>query len=361
MFENKNERIELLKELSLAFGPTGSEMTTAELIIEKLNALGYSHKLDRLGNVIVHVPSGKDNAKKLMISAHMDEVGFIVNDITDDGYIKFDQLGGIDPRVLCGKHVILEGKNGGYIPGVIASKAIHHQTPEERKAATPINKMYIDIGAKDKADAEELTFIAASGTFDSEFVVYGENGGYIKSKALDDRLGCAEMLYVLEAIKGKDIPVDLYFCFTVREEIGLSGARTVAQTIAPDFAVVLETTAIADLPDVIPSKRVAKVGGGGVISLQDRSTIYDRGFVRFAMKVAENHGLALQYKRYVSGGNDAGHIHKAGAGAKALAISAPTRYLHSAACVASTDDYLSMGDVLIALINDFDAEEIENA
>ena len=100
MFQNKEERIELLKELSLSFGPTGSEMPTAELIIEKLNALGYDHRLDRLGNVTVYVPSGKENAKKLMISAHMDEVGFIVNDITDDGYIKFAPLGGIDPRVL---------------------------------------------------------------------------------------------------------------------------------------------------------------------------------------------------------------------------------------------------------------------
>ena len=361
MFQNKNERIELLKDLSLAFGPTGCEMPTAELIIEKLNALGYAHKLDRLGNVTVYVPSGKENAKKVMISAHMDEVGFIVNDITEDGYIKFAALGGIDPRVLCGKHVVLEGKEGGYIPGVIASKAIHHQTPDERTNTTPIDKMYIDIGAADKADAEKLTYIAASGTFDSEFVVYGENGSFIKSKALDDRLGCAEMIYVLESIKGRDIPVDLYFCFTVREEIGLSGARTVAQAIAPDFAVVLETTAIADLPDVIPSKRVAKLGNGGAVSLQDRSTIYDRGFVRFAMSVAEKNGLPLQYKRYVSGGNDAGHIHKSGAGVKALAISTPTRYLHSAACVVSTEDYLTMGDALIALINDFDAEEIENA
>ena len=357
----RNDRIELLKELANAFGPTGSEMPVAELIISKLKALGYSYKLDRLGNVIVHVPSGKENAKKLMISAHMDEIGFIVNDIGEDGYIKFLPLGGIDPRVLCGKHIVLEGKNGGFIPGVIASKAIHHQSPEERTNATPIDKMYIDIGAKDKAMAEELTFVSASGTFDSEFVVYGENGGFIKGKALDDRLGCAEMLYALEAIKGEDIPVDVYFCFTVREEIGLSGARTVAQTIAPDFAAVLETTAVADLPTVPESMRVAKLGNGGAISLQDRSTIYDRGFVRFAMSLAEKKGIPLQYKKYVSGGNDAGSIHKAGAGVRALAMSAPSRYLHSAACVVSTEDYLSMGDMLIALIKEFNVEEIENA
>jgi len=356
-----NERFELLKELSLAFGPTGCEMPTAELIIEKLNALGYSHKLDRLGNVIVHVPSGKKDAKKLMISAHMDEVGFIVNDITDDGYIKFAPLGGFDPRVLCGKHVVFEGKDGGYVRGVIASKAIHHQSPEERTNATPIDKMYVDIGAKDKADAESLTFMAASGTFDSDFFIYGENGGFIKGKALDDRLGCAEMLYALEELKGESVPVDLYFCFTVREEIGFSGARTVAQTIAPDFAVVLETTAVADLPDVPESRRVATLGNGGAISLMDRSTIYDRGFVRFAMVLAEKKGIPLQHKRYVSGGNDAGSIHKAGAGVRTLAMSSPSRYIHSAACVVSSDDYLSMGDMLVALIKEFNSEEIENA
>jgi endoglucanase len=221
--------------------------------------------------------------------------------------------------------------------------------------------MYIDIGAKNKEDAESKTELGASGTFDSEFVVFGENNSYIKGKAIDDRLGCAEMLYALEAIKGENIPLDLWFCFTVREEIGLSGARTAAQAIAPDYSVVLESTAVADLPDVSESKKVAKLGNGGAISLSDRSTIYDRGLVRFIMELASKKGIKAQYKQYVSGGNDAGSIHKSGAGVKALAISAPSRYIHSPACVVSYSDYISIGDLLVAFIKEFDMEMIENA
>lgn len=352
-------RMELLCELCRTFGPTGSEETVAKVIFEKLDKLGYKYEYDRMGNVIVHICA--EDKPQLMVSAHMDEVGFIINDITDDGYLKFSPLGGIDPRVLCGKHVTIEGKDGSFIPGVIASKAIHHQTADERKTATPIKNMYIDIGAANKEEAEKLTEVGNSGTFDSEFVVFGENGAFIKGKAIDDRLGCADMLYVLEGIKGKELPVDAYFCFTVREEIGLSGARTAAQTIAPAYSVVLESTAVADLPSVPENSRVATLGQGGAISLRDRSTIYDRGFVDFALKLAEKKEIPVQLKRYVSGGNDAGHIHKSGSGVKALAISAPSRYIHSPACVVSKKDYLSMGELLYAIVTEFDSKEIENA
>ena len=138
-------------------------------------------------------------------------------------------------------------------------------------------------------------FQGASGTFDSEFVLFGENNAYIKGKAIDDRLGCAEMLYALESIKGENIPLDLLFCFTVREEIGLSGALTAAQAIAPDYSVVLESTAVADLPDVPENSKVAILGNGGAVSLRDRSTIYDRGLVSFIMGLAEKKGIKAQY------------------------------------------------------------------
>lgn len=355
----KNERIALLRELCLEFGPTGCEDVVAKLIRKKLDELGYSHTTDRMGNIVVHIPSpGK---KKLMVSAHMDEVGMIINDITEEGYLKFSPLGGIDPRVLCSKHVTVEGHDGKYVKGVIASKAIHHQTPEERSTATPVKSMYIDIGVTSKDAAKELTAVANSATFDSEFVVFGENEGFIKSKAIDDRLGCADMLYALDLIRRKELPVDLYFCFTVREEIGLSGARTAAQWIEPDYAVVLESTAVADLPDVPESRRVAELGKGGALSLRDRSTVYDRGFINFTVALAEKQGIAVQYKKYVSGGNDAGHIHKSGKGVACLALSAPSRYIHSPACVVSMDDYLSMGELLYVIIENFDSEEIENA
>lgn len=357
------ERIELLRELCLAFGPTGCEERIADTIVEKITFLGYNSYIDRLGNVIIHIPSKNKNAKKLMVSAHMDEVGFIINEITDDGYLKFATLGGIDARVLCGKHVIVEGHDNKLIPGIISSKAIHHQTSDERKNITPIKNMYIDIGAINKDNALELTDIGNSATFDSEFILFGNNKGFIKGKAIDDRLGCANMLYVLSKLdKAKaSAELDIWFCFTVREEIGLSGAQTAAQKIAPDYSIVLESTAVADLPDVTENRRVAELGNGGAISLRDRSTIYDRGFIRFALALAETKHIPVQIKKYVSGGNDAGHIHKSGVGVKSLAISAPSRYIHSPACVISTEDYLSIGELLYAIITDFNIKEIENA
>ena len=278
----------------------------------------------------------------------------MVREIDDKGYIKFVNLGGIDPRVLCGRHVTL-GDEDRRVSGVIASKAIHHQKPDERLVSTPIDKMYIDIGATSREEAEQYVSVGDFGTFDSDFEIFGEGGRLMKGKAIDDRLGCTVMIEVMRAIKDRKIRPshDLYFAFTVREEVGLSGAEVTANRIAPDFAIVLESTAIADIADVAPRSRVAEVGEGGVISLLDRSTIYDRAFVDFAMETAEREGIPAQIKRYVSGGNDAGHIHKSGKGVRALAISAATRYLHSASCVAAVRDFESIRALVLALVADW--------
>jgi endoglucanase len=166
------------------------------------------------------------------------------------------------------------------------------------------------------------------------------------------------MIEVMESLAQDrpNIDLDVYFCFTVREEIGLSGALTAANAISPDFALVLETTAIGDIADTSPEARVADVGGGGVLSLMDRSTIYDRSFVDFLLKTSKENGIKAQIKRYVSGGNDAGSIHKTGVGVRTAALSVPTRYLHSPACVASLDDYEALRDLCEAAVRNFDTK-----
>ena len=346
------EGIELLRHLCLVPGPTGSEERVAEAIKIQLEGVkNIDIKTDRGGNLIVCYPCGKDNAPRVMVSAHMDEVGMMINDITDDGYIKFACLGGIDPRVLCGRHVTLMGENGD-IPGVIASKAIHHQTYDERHTATTVDKMYINIGAANKEEALKHVAIGDSGTFLSDFYTLGSEGKTLCSKALDDRLGCAVMIETLRHLdeQGAQLPYDVYFCFTTREEIGLSGAQTAAQAIAPDVSIVLETTAVADIAGVGETSKVAKLGEGGAISLADRSTIYNRALVDYAVELSKSQGFKAQIKKYISGGNDAGHIHKSGKGVRALAISAPTRYLHSATCVAHADDYEAIKQLVRALL-----------
>ena len=351
-----NERTELLKELSQAFGPTGCEGNVGELICKRAENYCHLYATDRMGNFVFKLAPKVYSAhtKKIMISAHMDEVGMMINEIDGDGYLKFDTLGGIDERVLCGRNVVI-GDENKKIKGVIASKAIHHQSADERKKATKVSDMYIDIGATSKEDAEKYVDIGDFATFESDFVLFGKDERLVKSKALDDRLGCAVLLEVMKylAENENENQNELYFCFTVREEVGLSGAQTVAQVIKPDYAIVLETTAIADIDDVSPELRVADLGNGGVVSVMDRSTVYNQKLVSYLLELAELKGIKAQVKRYVSGGNDAGHIHKSGDGVKTVALSAPTRYLHSPACVASLDDFDAMIELVKALIENW--------
>lgn len=347
----KYEGLELLQKLCLLFGPSGCEDNVADFIAEQVN--GFSDRLytDRLGNVIAVIENGDADRPKIMLSAHMDEVGFMINEITEDGYLKFDTVGGIDERVLCGKNVTV-GDEVNKIKGIITSKAIHHKKREDRDKVTPLSSMYIDVGLSSRDDVLKYLDIGAYGTFDSEFIFFGSQNKKIKSKAIDDRLGCAVLIEAMRSLfeRKTELCADLYFCFTVREEIGISGAQVAAQTIRPDFAIVLEATAIADIADVPENSRVASLSEGGVISLMDRSTIYDRALTDFALDTAKKNDIKAQVKKYVSGGNDASHIHKSGYGVRTLALSAPVRYLHSPACVADTDDFFAMTNLVRAML-----------
>ena len=346
------EGIKLIERLCACFGPSGCEAEVREVIASELEGISLDKQTDRMGNLIVRMRSGDLGATdriKIMVSAHMDEVGFMVNCIKSDGYLGIDTVGGISASVMAGRRVTVRTENGD-LAGVIASKAIHHKDKKERAKTTPIDKLYIDVGAIDADDAKARVRIGDMAVFDSPSYEFGE--GFIKAKALDDRMGCAAMIEVIRSLAKEPVEVnaDIYFCFTVREEIGLSGARTAAFAIRPDIAIVLETTAIADVLDVSASERVADVGNGVVISVMDRSTIYDRELVDQAMELSRTENIKAQLKRYVSGGNDAGHIHKTADGARTLALSVPTRYLHSPACVASEDDYFAQRDLLRALL-----------
>lgn len=346
---------DLLEHLCQQFGPTGFEGEVADAIVEQLGDDCDSVVRDTFGNVYALIKG--ESRDRVMISAHMDEVGFMITDIDGDGYIKFANLGGIDPKVLYGKQVVL-GNEKVKINGVIAAKAIHHKRREDRFSVTPIKEMYIDIGAKDAEEVKEYVNVGDFGVFNSDFVYFGTDKKYVKGKAIDDRAGCCAMIETIRKIRENNItlPFDTYFCFTVREEVGLSGARVAAEKVKPSRAVILESTAIGDISGAPAHKRVADVGSGGVISLMDRSTIYDTEFVNFTLDTAQANGIKAQVKRYVSGGNDAGHIHKSGKGVKCVAISMGTRYLHSPACVASIEDYESIRELVFAMLNNMKAE-----
>ncbi len=328
-----------LKELTELSGVSGCEYEVRNYIKNKLNDIGCEHYVDKLGNIIAH-NKGKKN-KTIMIAAHMDEVGLIVSHIDSDGFIKFQAVGGIDQRILNSK-IVLVGNNK--IPGVIGSKAIHLMSAEERGTSLPIDKLYIDIGTYSKAETEKLVDIGDYIVFKSNYVEFGD--GLIKAKALDDRAGCSALLEVLSM----KLDADFYGVFTVMEEVGCRGAQTAAFALEPDYAIVLEGTVCADMPEIKDYSKVTRIGMGAALSIMDNSTLYDIEEVRKVENIAMQNNISYQFRTSSAGGNDAGPIHKTKDGAKAVAVSVPCRYIHSPASVASINDYNSVVSLTKALI-----------
>ena len=352
-----NERIELLKRLSLAFGPSGYEDEVKAIIKEEISPFVENLREDVLGNLIAYLPAYKqnENTQTLMISAHMDEVGLMVTGIDENGFLRFDEVGGLNEKILPARHLTLFARDEKKISAVIGVKPTHLQGKDERGSVTEMSKLFIDIGANSKKEAEALVSVGDYAVFDSDFVIFGENGTKVKCKALDDRMGCAVLILLIKRLAKERTLRDfnIAFCFTTREETGLSGALVAANTLTPDYAIVVETTAVADIYGVKAREKVAKLGEGGAISLLDRSTVYNRDFVNFALQYKNE--IPVQVKEYVSGGNDSSSIHRAGKGCRTLAISAPTRYLHSASCVADLRDYSAIEELIYLIIRDFDS------
>ena len=321
--------IEELRRLCSISGVSGREEKIREYILSQVQPFADDIRVDSMGNLLVFKKGSLTPKKRIMFAAHMDEVGLIVTDITSEGYIKFDMAGGIDRRILLGKRVYIGDEA---IPGVIGNKAFHLATPEQRKHLPAISEMYIDIGAADKADAQSAVHLGDYIAFSDKVVQFGD--GYIKAKAIDDRVGCASMLCMLK----KDLPCDCWFAFTVQEEVGCRGAAAAANRICPDVAVILEGTTAADLPGVGNTERVCTVGGGIVLPFMDGSTIYDRELYLQLGEIADRNGIRWQTKTRIAGGTDASVVQRSGAGVKTAAISVAMRNIHSPACIAKTDE-----------------------
>lgn len=325
--------LNLVKELCAVNGVSGDEARVRALIRTKAEPYADSIRTDALGNLIVFKKGKKTTGNKLLLAAHMDEVGLIVTHVTDDGYLKFDFVGGVDRRVAIGKPVLL-GDQG--IPGIIGLKAIHLVSREERKKTPKTDALYIDIGAGDKESAMNLVKPGTYGAFVGAPEPLGD--GFLKAKAIDDRVGCAVMLKLLE----EELPMDVTFAFTAQEEVGTRGAFGAAFSVSPEIALVLETTTAADLPDVEAHRKVCAPGKGPVISYMDGSTIYDRGLFEDLRRLAQEHGIPWQTKEYIAGGNDARTIQRSKSGVRAAALSAAVRYLHAPASVGSVADFENM-------------------
>lgn len=320
----------LLKTLTEAMAVSGNEKPVRDIIHHAIKDYCDNITIDRMGNLIAYKKGSGGSKRKVMLSAHMDEVGLIVTGITDTGFIKFKPVGGIDDRILLSKKVLV-GENK--IPGVIGIKAIHLQKPDERKNTVKVDSMYIDIGAKNKEDAETKVNLGDYIGFDSEFTTFGNH--CVKAKALDDRVGCA---ILIEMLKNR-YAFDFYACFTVQEEVGLRGAEVAAYTVNPDIALVVEGTTCSDVAGAEEHKHATTMGEGPAVSIMDRGSYSNKRLSKLLYELGKNNNIKVQYKRTTFGGNDAGKIHISREGVVTAAISVPCRYIHSPVSVMHMGDF----------------------
>lgn len=339
----------LLSELTALRGPSGWENEAREAIRSAAqNALlgceGAKVYADTMGNLYAHRPGTDKNKKHIMLCAHMDEVGLIVRFATEDGLLRFDCVGNIDPRVIASRRVLLGEKK---IPGVIGFKAVHLMSSADREKAPDYDMLSIDIGVKSKEEAERLCPPGTYATFDTAYRAFGD--GFVKAKALDDRVGCYVLLH---ALRHSDYAGDLTCVFTVQEEAGMRGAKIAARRVMPDAAFIFEGTTSNDLGDVPEHLQVTVCGQGAVISLMDRSVMMDRNLFKLAMDTAKKRNIPAQVKRYVAGGTDAGSIHLAGSGVPCLVMAAPCRYIHSPASVVKLSDIDALCALTLAILEE---------
>lgn len=336
----------LLKTLTELNGISGNEDAVREFI--KAEAAKYCDdiKIDSIGNLIAY-KKGLGSEQKIMLSAHMDEVGFMVTGYGESGMLKFKNIGGIDERILLGKKVLVGDKK---IPGVIGSKPVHLQEGEERNSNIKMKNMYIDIGAEKKDEAEKNAPLGEYIAFDSDYVEFGED--CIKAKALDDRVGCC---ILLEALKG-NYNFDLYCCFTVQEEVGTRGAEVAAFIVNPELALIIEGTTCSDVPGVEKYDYSTNLGGGAALTILDRTAYPDKRLVDFLYKLSQKRNIKAQYKQTTSGGNDAGKIQRSREGVKVASISVPCRYIHSPVSVMNKKDFEACRDLVMAALEEFSSK-----
>lgn len=335
--------INYLKTLCALDAPSGSEGEVREFLLQKISGWAECF-VDPLGNIIGEKKGKQTPAKKIMIAAHMDEVGLIITHICSDGTLKFACVGGILSQVLTGICVRINK-----VTGVIGTKAIHKLSAEDKKKMPSKDDLFIDIGASSRKEAEELVNLGDYACFVTQPQMLSDE--VFLAKAIDDRAGCAVLLDMI--LSPSDY--DFSFAFTVQEEVGTRGARAAAYTINPDYAIVLEATTAADIPSTASKKYVCKLGKGAVVAYMDRSTVYCRELVDAAL----DSKIPCQLKNVVAGGNDSASIHISRGGVKTIAVSVPCRYLHSPSCMINVGDLNAVRQLskkLVDIIGNIDSQ-----
>lgn len=338
------KELDLLTRLSNALAVSGDEQEVREIVYEELKEFKDSMHTDAMGNVLVTCVGKAPDRVRVMVAAHMDEVGMMLTKEDGDGLFEFVVIGGVDPRQLVGKPVIVGRK---HIPGVIGAKAIHLTSKEEREQVLRVNSLRIDVGP----GGSKLVDVGDRATFATSLAVIGPS---VRGKALDDRLGVFNLIQLL---KNAPENIDLLAAFTVQEELGLRGAKTAAYHFNPDIGIAMDSTPANDLPHFDGEENTThntKLDGGPAIYLMDGGTIGDRRLVQWLTETAEAEKIPWQYRQPGKGGTDAGSIHKTRAGVPSVSVSVPQRYLHSPAGMVRVDDELNTLKLMHAALSRLD-------
>jgi len=352
-----DETITMLKRLTDAKGVPGNEGEVRELMREYITPYANEVTVDGIGSLIAK-KVGKEDGPKIVVSGHLDEVGFMVTRIDSKGFLWFQPLGGWWSQVLLAQRVTIVTKTGE-LTGIIGSKPPHILTAEARKKSVDLKDMFIDIGASSAKEAEEWGVRPGDMVVPYfEFTVMN-NEKLLLAKAWDNRIGCAIAIDVLKQLDGKEHPNIVYGVGAVQEEVGFRGAKTSTSVIKPDIGFAVDVGTAGDTPGISDRESQGKLGNGPQIILYDASMISHKGLRDLVVQTAEEFSIPYQYESIPGGGTDAGAIHLTANGVPALAITVSTRYIHSHAAMLHRDDYENTVKLLVEVIKKLDRETVD--
>ncbi len=341
--------MKLLKELSEAFGAPGFEDEIRTIVKRELKGLVDSIKVDKLGNVIALKKANVQTKKasKVMLAGHMDEIGFVVNHIDKQGFLRIAPLGGFDPKTLIAKRVMVHGRKKKFV-GVIGTKPIHIMTLEDRQKMPVLKDLFVDTGLSAKQVHNQLE-VGDPVTLHQECIEFGE---HVSGKSLDNRVAVWTLLQTLKQLKNKKHSADIYAVFTTQEEVGLRGAITSAYGINPDVGIAVDVTLACDIPGVAEEEHVSKLGGGAALQICNHSVISNPKLVRFMRQVADKKKIKYQLELLTGGGTDAGGIQKVRDGVPVMTVSIPTRNVHTVVETVNKKDLQRAVDLLAAFLQE---------
>jgi len=349
----KEINFDLLKRISETPGAPGFEKHIRHLIMAEVKSWVDDIRVDNMGNVIAF-RKGKGD-KKVMLAAHMDEIGFMVNHIDDDGFLRFIPLGGFDPKTLTSQRVVVHGKKD--LVGVLGTKPVHMMSEEEKKRNVKIEDFFIDLGMP-KEEVETYVQVGDPVTRDRQLINMGH---CVNGKSLDNRISVYILIETLRELHGQDLPHDVYGVFTVQEEVGIRGAQVAAQQVQPDFGFAIDTTIAYDVPGSQPHQQVTKLGKGVAVKMLDATAIADYRMVEYMKEVAQRNEIVWQPELMAKGGTDTGMVQRmTRSGSIAGAVSIPTRHIHQVIESVHNQDILSTVHLLRQCLIEIDQKEWEH-